>query len=91
MFYAICYDITDDHRRVKVAKVLEGFGDRVQYSVFEANLEQEELDRLRKRVTSILSPEEDLLRIYPLCAGCVRRIEVVGHGKITQDPDFIIV
>lgn len=91
MFYSICYDIRDDRRRIKIAKMLEGFGERVQYSVFEANLEPKELDRLRRRAMSILHPEEDLLRIYPLCAQCVERVEILGHGEITQDPDFVIV
>src|SRR5262245_31991344 len=35
MFYLIAYDIPNDQRRTKVAKTLEDFGDRVQYSVFE--------------------------------------------------------
>ena len=91
MFYSICYDISDDHRRLKIAKLLKDFGERVQYSVFEANLERDQLDRLKRRAMSILDPEEDLLRIYPLCAGCATRIEILGHGKITQDPEFIIV
>ena len=30
----IAYDIPDDRRRSRAARVLEGFGDRVQYSVF---------------------------------------------------------
>jgi len=91
MFYSICYDISDDHRRLKIAKLLEDFGQRVQYSVFEANMERDELDRLKRRAMSILHAEEDSLRIYPLCAGCTRRIEVLGQGKITEDPEFIIV
>ncbi len=91
MFYSICYDISDDHRRLKIAKLLEDFGERVQYSVFEANLEREQLERLRRMAMSILDPEEDFLRIYPLCAGCAQRVEILGHGKITQDPEFVIV
>ncbi len=92
MFYSICYDISDSHRRrFKIAKLLKDFGDRVQYSVFEANLEREELDRLKRMAMSILDPEEDLLRIYPLCAGCAGRIDILGHGKVTQDPEFIII
>ncbi len=33
--YLISYDITADNRRNALAKLLEGFGSRVQYSVFE--------------------------------------------------------
>jgi len=38
MLYVISYDIPDDERRLKVAKILLDFGRRVQYSVFEAHL-----------------------------------------------------
>jgi CRISPR-associated protein Cas2 len=91
MFYSICYDIKDDRRRVQVAKVLADFGERVQFSVFEANLGPEELTQLIGRVSQILNPQEDNLRLYPLCAACKSRIEILGQGTVTQDLDFIIL
>jgi CRISPR-associated protein Cas2 len=36
--YLICYDITDDRDRNRVAHLLERYGERVQYSVFEVHL-----------------------------------------------------
>lgn len=91
MFYSICYDIRDDQRRAKVAKVLKDFGERVQFSVFEANLDADQLERLKKRAKEALDTEEDTLRIYPLCGACTTRIEILGQGTVSQDPDFIIV
>jgi len=91
MFYAISYDISDDGRRLKVAKTLKDFGERVQRSVFEANLEAAQLQRLKSRVEKILHPEEDNLRIYPLCGACVSDIVVLGLGLVTQDPEVIII
>ena len=91
MFYAISYDIRDDRRRLQVAKVLQDFGERVQLSVFEANLDPEELARLKRRVARHLNLEEDSLRLYPLCAACVPRIEILGQGMVTQDPEVIIL
>ena len=46
--------------------MLADFGERVQFSVFESNLGLEELTQLIGRVSQILHPEEDNLRIYPL-------------------------
>ena len=91
MFYAISYDISDDKRRLKVAKVLKDFGQRVQLSVFEARLEPSELGRLKKRLTPILDQAEDSVRLYPLCGACVPGIEVLGQGLVTQEVDFIII
>jgi CRISPR-associated protein Cas2 len=91
MFYAISYDIGDDRRRLKVANVLKDFGERVQLSVFEANIDEAQLKRLKKRVSEILDQEEDTVRIYPLCAACVSKVEIIGQGVLSQDPDFVIV
>ncbi len=33
--YLVCYDISDDVRRSRVLKTMKGFGDHLQYSVFE--------------------------------------------------------
>lgn len=38
LFYVICYDIPDDKRRKKISDLLEVYGSRVQYSVFECVL-----------------------------------------------------
>ena len=38
MFIVISYDIPADKRRTKLAQLLENYGQRVQYSVFECLL-----------------------------------------------------
>ncbi len=91
MFYCICYDFVDDRRRLAVAKVLRDFGERLPYSVFEAHLDDDQMQRLKKRVQKILVMEEDSLRLYPLCAACETRVEVLGLGTVTQDPDFLVI
>lgn len=91
MFYTICYDIRDDGRRNQVAKILLDFGERVQFSVFEAILDADQLEALKRRVVKVLDPEEDSFRAYPLCANCTQRIEVIGLGVVTQDPEFIVI
>lgn len=91
MFYAISYDIRDDRRRLRVAKVLKDFGERVQLSVFEAFLTARDLERLKQRVLKHLDQENDSLRLYPLCGACVPGIEVLGQGLVTQEVEFIII
>ena len=91
MFCSICYDIVDDRRRQKVAEVLKDYGARVQFSVFEANLLSSELEELKSRLKPLIDLEEDSLRIYPLCSGCVSKVHILGEGSLTQDPDIIIV
>ncbi len=90
-FYLLTYDISDDKRRLKIAKIMESVGDRVQHSVFEAYLTQTELDKVLKRVKKVLIEKDDSLRIYQLCAACREKVRTEGQGKVTPPPGVMIV
>jgi CRISPR-associated endonuclease Cas2 len=61
VFFVVAYDISDDQRRAKLAKTLEDFGDRAQYSVFEMVLNHyEQLDELRPRIEQLIDPTTDV-------------------------------
>ncbi len=49
--YVVSYDIGSDKLRNKVAKVLLGYGNRVQYSVFECHISQE---RCKRQIIGVL-------------------------------------
>ena len=91
LHYTISYDIPDDKRRLKIAKILLDYGLRVQYSVFEAELDGNALDRLRERIKAQVELAEDSVRIYPHCASCMTRIEIIRQGTVSQNPEFIII
>ena len=91
MFYVISYDIPDDRRRNQLAKVLKGFGNRVQYSVFEAHLNKRQYEELKRAVENLIEPSEDSVRYYTLCSACADRIEVPAVGEVTSDPQTIVV
>jgi len=86
-FYTITYDIPDDGRRVKVANTLKSFGERVQLSVFECWLNPAQLEQLKKLLQKKLEPTEDGVRIYPVGG----TVEVLGVGRLTENPDFLIL
>jgi len=90
--YLISYDIAPDKRRNKIAKLLEGYGSRVQLSVFECDLTTTQYMQLRRRLDKILqSEEEDNVRIYRLCGACIATVEIIGTGDIERTPDVYIV
>ena len=91
MFYVISYDIPDDRRRSQLAKVLKGFGTRVQYSVFEAHLNKRQYEALKRAVERLIEPSEDSVRYYALCSACVGRVGVPAIGNVTSDPQTIVV
>ncbi|MBU1615858.1 CRISPR-associated endonuclease Cas2 [bacterium] len=91
MFYLVSYDIPDDKRRQKIAKILLDFGDRVQYSVFEAILTGELLEKMVARLKEFVSEKEDSIRIYRLCAECKKEIDILGCGEVSEDKDVYIL
>lgn len=89
--YLICYDIRDDKRRSEVAKVLEDFGVRVQFSVFECDLKEQAFLKLRRGLVKVMDQELDSIRMYALCRRCEAAIEIFGTGSILSDEDVVIV
>ena len=89
-FYVIAYDISDDRRRTKVHKVLSGFGQWTQYSLFECFLTSKERILLRDKLDRVLEPEEDSVRFYPLCEGCLGKVKTVGGPKPEERIAFVV-
>jgi CRISPR-associated protein Cas2 len=90
-FYVIVYDISHPRRLVKVAKLMEQFGERVQDSVFEAWLTPVELNRLKRRLQARIDADEDRVRIYSLCQVCREKIEDLGQRVEVAMPGVRIV
>lgn len=57
--YLVSYDVCDPKRLRRVARVLEGFGTRLQYSVFECPLDGMRLAELKSEIQPILNHGED--------------------------------
>lgn len=80
MFWIICYDITDDKRRRKVVKVMESYGIRAQYSVFECDITDRQQMTLQGQLDKIIEPEEDDVRFYPLNEADIKRVRTLGDN-----------
>ena len=85
MLVLVVYDIPDDRRRTKLSKFLEGYGTRVQLSVFECFITLEEMRQLYERVEKRVNPEEDNVRFYWLSREAVSRTLTIG-GESPQAP-----
>lgn len=57
--YLVSYDISNPKRLRKVARALEGFGVRLQYSVFECPLDDVRLAKLKLELQELLKHDED--------------------------------
>lgn len=91
MFYMVSYDITDDTRRRRIQKILEGFGARVQYSVFECEISEPHYRELRTRVVDVMDGESAIVRFYNPCTSCSGKTDFIGNGAILEDDSYFIV
>jgi CRISPR-associated protein Cas2 len=91
MRVVMSYDVSDDPARTRVAKVLEGTLTRVQYSVFEGDLDDDRLAELVDRVLVHIEPETDSLRVYRLCASCTERITRYGRSVEVSTQQVLVV
>lgn len=92
MFYVVVYDISDNGRRQKIANLLEGYGQRVQFSVFECWLSPRQYGDLQKRLGRIFQEDQgDSLRFYPLSGHTLGQVEVWGEPPLSLAPGSIIV
>jgi len=83
MLVLVTYDVnvTEEggkRRLRRVAKTCQNFGQRVQNSVFEIEVEPAQLIMLKSQLEAIIKPEIDSLRYYNLGANGQRRVEHVG-------------
>lgn len=83
MFVLVTYDVAtttrEGRRRLRqVAKVCVGFGQRVQNSVFECQIDPTQWARLKLRLLDLYREEEDSLRFYFLGSNWRHRVEHYG-------------
>ncbi len=89
MFLVICFDISDDRIRYRVAKALKGVGYRVQKSVFECpSVTEKQFLKLQERFEALIDHEQDSVRYYVLCRNCLREVEWTGAGEKPQTHKF---
>jgi CRISPR-associated protein Cas2 len=82
----VAYDVSTEsragRRRLRrVAKACEGYGQRVQQSVFECALTEVQLERLLRRLLAEIEPAEDSLRVYRLVEPRERHVWTYGVDR----------
>jgi CRISPR-associated protein Cas2 len=83
MLVLVTYDVSlvhaDGARRLRrVARACQDFGQRVQFSVFEIEVDPAQWTALKARLEGLIDPQHDSLRYYYLGANWRRRVEHVG-------------
>lgn len=95
MLVLITYDVAvasegGSKRLRRVARICEDHGQRVQYSVFECEVDPARWTRMRARLLKAIDPRTDSLRFYFLGREWRRRVEHVG-ARPSEDPDDLLI
>ncbi len=91
----VAYDVNtetkDGRRRLRrVAVVCKDFGQRVQYSVFECNVNEAQYESLKARLLDVLNEDEDNLRLYRLRSPREKTIECYGRDSYVSYDDPLV-
>ncbi|MBF0132044.1 MAG: CRISPR-associated endonuclease Cas2 [Magnetococcales bacterium] len=90
MLMLISYDVSTESpggtkRLRRIARACQDYGQRVQFSVFECLVTQEQWVVLRQRLLDEMDPKLDSLRFYALGNNWHHRVEHIG-AKPAYDP-----
>jgi CRISPR-associated protein Cas2 len=92
MYYLIiAYDTPNDKRRNKLAKLLKSYGERRQYSLFEARVTRDQWASLQRELVKLADDAEDTLAVYFLPPEGLSKTFRIGHSalKRLEEPDFV--
>jgi CRISPR-associated protein Cas2 len=92
--YLVCYDIRNDLRLRKVHKTMRGFGDHLQYSIFECQFTPSDVGRCRHLLSRIINHREDqvlFVDLGPEEGRGDRVITALGLPYVPFDSPCIIV
>ncbi|WCJ60665.1 CRISPR-associated endonuclease Cas2 [Fontisphaera persica] len=84
MLTVVAYDIADAKRLARVARVCEDYGVRVQYSVFECHLDEDEFNDFWLRLLEEINEEEDRLVAYKIDARCAKDTLTAGTMRCSE-------
>ena len=95
MMTLVSYDVSTvdaagRKRLRKVAKECVNYGQRVQNSVFEVDVDYGTFLKLKDRLMKIIDEEQDSLRFYYLGNNWKRRVEHIG-ARETYDPEGSLI
>ena len=96
MWIIVAYDVRTEEapgrRRLRrVAQVCKDFGQRVQKSVFECQVDDMKYEELRRRLLREINDEEDNLRLYRLTEPRDQHVETYGLSRTVFFDEPLIV
>jgi CRISPR-associated protein Cas2 len=93
----VTYDVAETESREgarrlrKVAIICKDYGQRVQFSVFECEINEMQFEVFRAKMLKVIDPNLDSLRFYKLMGGRDRAVEAYGVDKYVDFNEPLIL
>jgi CRISPR-associated protein Cas2 len=93
----VSYDVGETESREgarrlrKVAIICKDYGQRVQFSVFECEIDEMQFEVFRAKMLKVIDPNLDSLRFYKLMGGRDRSVEAYGIDKYVDFNEPLIL
>lgn len=84
----VIYDVSDNRRRLRLARLLLSFGFRVQKSAFEAKLDYHQYEKLTSEIVKYVD-QEDYVSIYKITGQS--EVTYFGKSNSIEDEDMFII
>jgi len=92
--YVVCYDISNDRRLRRVYKVMRGFGEHIQFSVFRCELSARERIEMIAALTLVINHDEDqvlLVDVGPADGRGATVFQALGRAYLSPQRHAIVV
>ena len=91
MLHIVAYDICNARRMKKVAALCLDYGVRVQYSIFEFDLDERLTKRFLSELAALIDPKEDRVMVVPVCESCRKSIRCLGKIVPFKQEELFLV
>lgn len=88
VFVLVIYDIVDNTKRIRFAKHLQGYGNRVQKSAFEAVIPKKKYEKLLREIPAYVA-KEDSVRVYRISGR--GQVSAWGMKNDLEEEDVILI
>lgn len=87
----VCYDVAHQRRRYRLARLCDGYGQRLQESVYQCWVRPGDVALLIQRLERLIVAGQDCLYLYPVCGNDLADVRVAGLAYRPASPGQIVV
>ncbi len=91
MLVLVAYDIANQKRLHRVARLMKSFGTRVQRSVFECSLSRTRLESMTSLLNQTINPRYDRVHIYLICQSCQPKFSFLGSEALVEWEENLLI